>query len=82
MRVDLPGILLACALVSSSVMAADAPSFAVADRIFEDFYLDAHSPELTYGIVADGHGRLKGGLERSPTLPPRIWELKFAAITP
>jgi CubicO group peptidase (beta-lactamase class C family) len=29
-------------------------SFAITDRIFEDFCLDAHIPGLVYGIVADG----------------------------
>jgi len=34
---------------------APANSFAIADRIFEDFHLDAHVPGLIYGIVVDGH---------------------------
>ena len=31
-----------------------APPFEAADRIFADFYLDAHIPGLVYGVVADG----------------------------
>jgi D-alanyl-D-alanine-carboxypeptidase/D-alanyl-D-alanine-endopeptidase len=31
-----------------------ADSFAITDRMFEDFCLDAHIPGLVYGIVADG----------------------------
>lgn len=54
-------MILACALTVGSLAAhsetpspAQSGSFAIADRIFEDFYLDAHIPGLVYGIVKDG----------------------------
>ena len=37
---------------SAAVPLAD--EYALADRIFEDFRLDAHIPGLVYGIVVDG----------------------------
>jgi CubicO group peptidase (beta-lactamase class C family) len=37
---------------SNAGTAAD--SYALTDRIFEEFCLDAHIPGLVYGIVADG----------------------------
>lgn len=39
---------------STSSTAAPADPYAATDRIFEEFYLDAHVPGLVYGIVADG----------------------------
>jgi CubicO group peptidase (beta-lactamase class C family) len=36
------------------VSTASANPFEAADRIFADFYLDAHIPGLVYGVVADG----------------------------
>ena len=54
--------ILACSMAAGCLPAAHAQppavapagSFAIADRIFEDFYLDAHIPGLVYGIVEDG----------------------------
>jgi serine-type D-Ala-D-Ala carboxypeptidase/endopeptidase len=54
--------LLAFSVILGAVAAAHAQSaastpqdsYAVTDRIFEDFCLDAHIPGLAYGVVADG----------------------------
>jgi CubicO group peptidase (beta-lactamase class C family) len=40
---------------AQSAMTTSPNTFAVTDRIFEEFYLDAHIPGLVYGIVIDGH---------------------------
>ena len=39
---------------AQSNAAAPANPFATTDRIFEEFFLDAHIPGLVYGIVTDG----------------------------
>jgi CubicO group peptidase (beta-lactamase class C family) len=48
--------LLTCCFAALLPMAvpASAPDYAAADRIFEEYRLDAHVPGLAYGIVADG----------------------------
>ena len=48
-------ILGGVALAHAQSAASTPPdSYAVADRIFEEFCLDAHIPGLAYGVVADG----------------------------
>ena len=49
-------ILPLLAIAQGQQSAANLPpdSFAVSDRVFEDFRLDAHVPGLVYGIVVDG----------------------------
>src|ERR1700726_2696814 len=48
-------ILGGVALAHAQSAASTAPdTYAVADRIFEEFCLDAHIPGLAYGVVADG----------------------------
>jgi len=39
---------------AQSVRGSEPDTFAIADRIFEEYYLDAHVPGLVYGMVADG----------------------------
>ena len=49
--------VMALGLLAASAQpaeAAPADSFAISDRIFEDYCLDAHIPGLVYGIVVDG----------------------------
>ena len=41
-------------LCSGAAVAASGTPYAAADRIFEEYRLDAHLPGLVYGIVADG----------------------------
>ena len=45
---------LPMAAQSQSVATAPADKYALADRIFADYVLDAHIPGLVYGIVIDG----------------------------
>ena len=45
---------LPVAAQSQSAAAAPADKYALADRIFADYVLDAHIPGLVYGIVVDG----------------------------
>jgi CubicO group peptidase (beta-lactamase class C family) len=54
-------VLVLCLLPLYVAMADEQPatndalhSYAVADEIFADFFLDAHIPGMVYGIVADG----------------------------
>ena len=46
------GLPLTAQPQSAAVPLAD--KYALADRIFADYVLDAHIPGLVYGIVADG----------------------------
>jgi serine-type D-Ala-D-Ala carboxypeptidase/endopeptidase len=49
------GAALAAALMfTAPARAAGDDPFAAADRIFEEFMLDAHAPGLVYGVVAGG----------------------------
>lgn len=51
----LTGILCGAAATHAQSFAGMPPdSFAATDRIFEEFFLDAHIPGLAYGLVADG----------------------------
>jgi serine-type D-Ala-D-Ala carboxypeptidase/endopeptidase len=47
-------ICLAAAAEASEASEASEPPYAAADRIFDEYRLDAHVPGLVYGIVADG----------------------------
>jgi len=49
-------VILGSVAATHAQSAASTPpdSFAVTDRIFEEFCLDAHIPGLVYGIVSDG----------------------------
>lgn len=49
-------LLPLCVAVADEHPAANAAldSYAIADEIFADFFLDAHIPGMVYGIVADG----------------------------
>ena len=70
----------------------EAPTYAVADRIFEEFYLDAHIPGLVYGIVVDGqlsHVKAFGVQDiesRRPVTPDSLFRIAsmtkaFTALT-
>jgi D-alanyl-D-alanine-carboxypeptidase/D-alanyl-D-alanine-endopeptidase len=48
-----PALLLALLSFGAGAWASEAP-YAVADRIFAEYQLDAHVPGLVYGIVANG----------------------------
>ncbi len=50
----MPALVLATAVPSAPRLAASETPYAAADRIFEEYRLDAHVPGLVYGIVADG----------------------------
>jgi CubicO group peptidase (beta-lactamase class C family) len=67
-------------------------AFAAADRLFDDYRLDAHAPGLVYGIVADGrlvHVRGFGVQEldaRRPVTPDTLFRIAsmtkaFTALT-
>jgi serine-type D-Ala-D-Ala carboxypeptidase/endopeptidase len=48
-------VLGSAATAYAQLAASTSPdSFAVADRIMEEYYLDAHVPGLVYGVVVDG----------------------------
>lgn len=50
-----PRVMLAlCVLVASMAGQAETKPYADADRIFQEYALDAHVPGLVYGIVIDG----------------------------
>jgi len=64
---------LPMAAQSQSAAAAPADKYALADRIFADYVLDAHIPGLVYGIVIDGqlvHVGACGSTHRPPTTYP------------
>jgi len=48
-----PALVLALLCSGAGASASDVP-YAAADRIFEEYRLDAHLPGLVYGIVANG----------------------------
>lgn len=55
-RLTLILLLLGVSVIAQaqSTASADPADYASADRIFDEFRLDAHIPGLVYGIVADG----------------------------
>lgn len=56
LRIALQSVAVLAASIAHAQSATSTPpdSFAVTDRIFQEFCLDAHIPGLVYGIVADG----------------------------
>jgi CubicO group peptidase (beta-lactamase class C family) len=75
---------LPVAAQSQSVATAPADGYALADRIFADYVLDAHIPDLVYGIVVDGQLVHVGtyGVDKGPVRRSTVRELKQGSNYP